>query len=182
MLEEGYWVDEDFSGAKWAVAFETDSSKFEFTNKDIRTLAAYEPINAEGDEAGYPLLLVPFDSMRLNGDGNPGSPPFIVKALEDSILKGKDVLVEINPATAKQYGLSEGRAATLATPRGSARVKIRLTHGIMPGVVALPRGLGHSADNRFLAGKGANYNALSGPTDDPASGYNAAWGIRAKLS
>jgi hypothetical protein len=33
-----------------------------------------------------------------------------------------------------------------------------------------------------LAGKGVNYNQLSGPFDDPASGYNAAWGIRAKLS
>jgi hypothetical protein len=52
----------------------------------------------------------------------------------------------------------------------------------MPGVIALPRGLGHTRDDRFLAGKGVNYNQLSGPFDDPASGYNAAWGIRAKLS
>jgi anaerobic selenocysteine-containing dehydrogenase len=128
------------------------------------------------------LLLVPYDSMRLNADGQPGAPPFMIKALEDTILKGNDMLVEINPATAKQLGLSEGRLATLATPKGSARVKIRLTQGIMPGVIAIPRGLGHTADNRFLAGRGANYNQLSGPVDDPASGYNAAWGIRAKLT
>ncbi len=182
LLENGFWMDDGFSGAQWANAFETDSAKFEFTNNDIRTLAAYEPIKPEGDEAGYQLLLVPFDSMRLNGDGQPGAPPFMIKALEDTILKGNDVLVEINPATAKQLGLSEGRTANLATPRGSAKVKIRLTQGIMPGVIAIPRGLGHTADNRFLAGIGVNYNQLSGPVDDPASGYNAAWGIRAKLS
>ncbi|MGD9024778.1 MAG: molybdopterin dinucleotide binding domain-containing protein, partial [Desulfobacterales bacterium] len=111
-----------------------------------------------------------------------GSPPFMIKALEDTVLKGNDVLVEINPATAQQLGLSENRLANLVTPRGSARVKIRLTQGIMPGVIALPRGLGHTRDDRFLAGKGVNYNQLSGPFDDPASGYNAAWGIRAKLS
>jgi anaerobic selenocysteine-containing dehydrogenase len=182
LIENGYWVDDAFSGTQWADAFETDSAKFEFTNNDIRTLAAYEPIQPEGDEAGYPLLLVPFDSMRLNGDGQPGTPPFMIKALEDTILKGNDVLVEINPATAKQLGLSEGRLATLATPKGSAQVKIRLTHGIMPGIIALIRGLGHTTDDRFLAGKGVNYNQLSGPVDDPASGHNAAWGIRAKLT
>ena len=182
MIENGYWVDDTFSGTQWADAFETDSAKFEFTNNDIRTLAAYEPVKPEGDEAGYPLLLIPYDSMRLNGDGQPGAPPFMIKSLEDTILKGNDVLVEINPATAKQLGLSVERFAKLSTPRGSAQVKIRLTEGIMPGVIAIPRGLGHTADNRFLAGKGVNYHQLSGPVDDPASGHNAAWGIRAKLS
>lgn len=182
LIENGYWVDEDFSGTQWADAFETDSAKFEFTNNDIRTLAAYEPIKPEGDEAGYPLLLVPYDSMRLNGDGYPGTPPFMIKALEDSILKGNDVLVEVNPATAQKLGLSEGRLAKLSTPKGSAQVKVRLTQGIMPGVIAVPRGLGHTGDNKFLDGKGINYNQLSAPVDDPASGHNAAWGIRAKLS
>ncbi len=181
LIEDGFWVDADYSGAQWADAFETDSARFEFTNKDIRTLAAYEPIKPEGDEAAYPLLLVPYDSMRL-ASGYVGSPPFMIKALEDTILKGNDVLVEINPDTARQLGLSEGRLANLATPIGSAQVKVRLTQGIMPGVAALPRGLGHSGDNKFLDGKGVNYNRLSSPVDDPASGYNAAWGIRAKLS
>jgi anaerobic selenocysteine-containing dehydrogenase len=106
----------------------------------------------------------------------------MIKALEDTVLKGSDVLVEINPATAKQFGLSEGRLTNLATPRGSAQVKIRFTQGIMPGVVALPRGLGHTTDDRFLAGRGVNYNQLSSPVDDPASGHNAAWGIRTKLT
>ena len=181
LIEDGFWVDADYSGAQWAEAFETDSARFEFTNKDIRTLAAYEPIKPEGDEAAYPLLLVPYDSMRL-ASGYVGSSPFMIKALEDTILKGNEVLVEINPETARQFGLSEGRLANLATPIGSAQVKVRLTQGIMPGVVALPRGLGHTHDDRFLAGRGVNYNQLSGPVDDPASGYDAAWGIRAKLS
>lgn len=181
LIENGFWVNADYSGTQWADAFETDSARFEFTNKDIRTLAAYEPIKPEGDEAAYPLLLLPYDSMRLAG-GYVGSPPFMIKALEDTILKGNDVLVEINPDTARQLGLSEGRLANLATPIGSAQVKVRLTQGIMPGVVALPRGLGHTREDRFLAGRGVNYNQLSSPVDDPASGYDAAWGIRAKLS
>jgi anaerobic selenocysteine-containing dehydrogenase len=182
LIENGFWIDDDHSGTQWADAFETDSAKFEFINQDIRTLAAYEPMQPEGDEASYPLVLVPFDSMRLNGEGHPGAPPFMIKALEDTVLKGNDVLVEVNPATAQKLGLSEGRLAKLETPKGSAQVRVRLTQGIMPGLVALSRGLGHTTDDRFLAGRGVNYNQLSSPADDPASGYNAAWGIRAKLS
>jgi menaquinone reductase, molybdopterin-binding-like subunit len=111
-----------------------------------------------------------------------GSPPFLIKALEGTILQGKEVLVELNPETAKQLGLAEGRVVNLTTLKGSARVKVHLSNGIMPGLVALPRGLGHTAYDRFLAGRGVNYNQLSSPIEDPASGHNAAWGIRAKLS
>ena len=44
------------------------------------------------------------------------------------------------------------------------------------------RGLGHTGNNKFLDGKGINYNTLSKPVEDPATGRDAAWGIRAKLA
>ena len=181
LVEDGYWMDDEFAVADWAEAFETDSAKFEFTNNDIRTLAGFDPMKPEGDEATYPLVLIPYDTMRINS-GYIGSPPFLIKSLEDTVLKKNDILVQINPATAKQFGLSEGKTAKLTTPRGEARVKVHLTQGIMPGIIAIPRGLGHTTDDRFLAGRGVNYNQLSSSSDDPASGHNAAWGIRAKLS
>jgi anaerobic selenocysteine-containing dehydrogenase len=181
LVEDGYWVDDEFSGMDWADAFETDSAKFEFSNNEINMLAGYSPLKPEGDEILYPLALVPYDTMRLAG-GYVGSPPFLIKALEDTILQGNDVLVELNPETAKQLGLAQGRTVNLTTLKGSARVKVHLSNGIMPGLVALPRGLGHTAYDRFLAGRGVNYNQLSSPIEDPASGHNAAWGIRAKLS
>jgi anaerobic selenocysteine-containing dehydrogenase len=181
LVEEGYWVDEGFSGVPWENAFETDSSKFEFSSNDIKALPAYKPVPAPGDDSFYPLLLVPYDSMRL-ASGYIGSPPFMVKSLEDTILKGNDVLIEVNPETAKKLGLANGKKATLTTPKSSARVRVRCFDGIMPGVIAIPRGLGHTAYDKFLAGKGLNYNALSTMIEDPATGLNAAWGIRAKLS
>jgi anaerobic selenocysteine-containing dehydrogenase len=138
-------------------------------------------VPAQGDASFYQLLLVPYDSMRLSGD-YVGSPPFLVKALEDTILKGNDVLVEVNPATAKKLGLSNGQYAKLSTPTGTGRVIVYFFDGIMPGVVAIPRGLGHTGENKFLAGKGVNYNALCAAVEDPATGLDAAWGIRAKLT
>jgi anaerobic selenocysteine-containing dehydrogenase len=181
LVEDGFRVAAGFSGAKWDAAFETDSAKFEFSNRAIQALPDYKPVPAPGDGSFYPLILIPYDTMRL-ANGYIGSPPFLVKSLEDTILTGNDVRVELNPATAKKLGLSDGKSATLTTPRGSAKVKIHLFDGIMPGVVAIPRGLGHTAYDSFLAGKGVSYNTLNQTVEDPATGFDAAWGIRAKLS
>jgi hypothetical protein len=52
----------------------------------------------------------------------------------------------------------------------------------MPGIIALPKGLGHTAYDDYLAGKGTNFNTLIGTVEDPDSGMNVAWGIRAKLN
>jgi anaerobic selenocysteine-containing dehydrogenase len=106
----------------------------------------------------------------------------MTKTVGDDVLLGNDGFVEVNPKTADAAGLGEGQAAVLSTPRGQARVRIHLSEGIMPGLVAMPRGLGHTAYDDYLAGKGVNVNTLIGPVEDPASGLDAAWGIQAKLA
>ena len=86
--------------------------------------------------------------------------------------------MEINPATAKDLGLADGDAAVISTPKGTAPVKVYLFDGIMPGLVAMVRGLGHTAYDKFLAGKGVNINALDepggGPRHRPGGGLGRA--------
>jgi anaerobic selenocysteine-containing dehydrogenase len=177
LAKNGYWVDAAFAPG----AFETKSQKFEFANADIARLPAYAALKAPGDEASFPLTLVAYDTLRLT-DGYIGSPPFLVKTLEDTILKKNDVRVEVNPATARELGLSDGSSAFLSTPKGNASVKVFLFEGIQPGLVGMVRGLGHTAYDRFLAGKGVSPNALMSSMEDPGSGLEAAWGIRARLT
>ncbi len=180
---KGVWSDPAYKPAAWYDAFDAPSKKFKFITtkqKDKVAFPAYKPIEPEGDKS-YPLVLVPYDSVRLYS-GYIGDPPFVMKTVEDTILKGKDSLVEINPETAGTYGLKEGDRATLITPKGKAKVKVHLYEGIMPGLIALPRGLGHTAYDKYLADKGINVNELIAPVEDPVSGLDAAWGIRAKLS
>ena len=181
LSEEGLWQDESFEPAGWGEAFQTASGKFEFMNAAMGLMPSYVPLNLEGNASSFPLLLMPFDSMRL-ASGFISDPPFVIKTVEDTILKGKDVCLEINPATAKSLGLADGKPAKLSTPKGEARVRIYYYNGIMPGVVAIPRGLGHTADDKYMAGKGVNFNELIGPVDDRASGLDTAWGVRAKLA
>jgi len=162
-------------------AFETVSGKFEFINPDTGSMPQFKPVSIEGDERLYPLVLIPYDTIRL-ANSYIGDPPFAIKTVEDTVLKGSHVFVEINPKTAISAGLHENQRVLLITPKGKAEVKIHLFDGIMPGIIALPRGLGHTAYDDYLAGKGINFNTLIGMVEDPDSGMDAAWGIRAKMS
>jgi anaerobic selenocysteine-containing dehydrogenase len=179
--QNGYLVAGEDASTGWNTAFGTPSGKFALMNQTIRAIYLAEDAVPEGDAGNYPLLLVPYDSIRLASSAV-GDPPFMMKTVPDTVLKGQDGIVELNPQTASQLGLSQDQAAVLTTPKGNARVRVHLSQGVAPGLVAMPRGLGHTAYDQYLAGKGVNVNQLIGPVEDPASGLDAAWGIRAKLA
>lgn len=166
LMEEGVWVESDLDPV---------SGSAKLSAMDAQA------VHAEGDVNSFPLLLIPFDSIRISSGYIPDA-PFMIKSVADTVIKGKDGFVEVNPRTADAVGLTEGALATLTTPRGEARVRVHLFDGIQPGVLAMVRGLGHTAYDEYLAGKGVNVNELIGPAEDPSSGYDAAWGIRAKLA
>ncbi len=179
MNQKGFWSDDHYSPPAWDAMFQTASGRFELSSNEIDT--SWKETAPEGDSGSFPLLLLPYDSIRL-ASGSVGNPPFATKTVADTVLKKDDVFVEINPATAHEYGLKEGSKVMLTTPRGEAKVRTHLFDGIKPGIVAMPTGLGHTAFDKFIAGKGVNINALMGPVEDAASGFDAAWGIRAKLA
>lgn len=176
--KKGYWVDSNSSLPDWKSENLSASKKFHFFPDSA--IPGYVPVQIEGDDS-YPLILIPYETLRL-ASGFIANPPFMTKIVEDTILKSSDGFIEINPKTAQSNHLSEGDVVMLQTPRGQARVRVHLEDGIMPGVVALPRGLGHTAYDGYIADKGVHVNLLIGPVPDPASGLDTAWGIRAKLS
>ncbi|MCA1794387.1 MAG: molybdopterin-dependent oxidoreductase [Desulfobacteraceae bacterium] len=135
-----------------------------------------ETIHPRGD---YDLTLVPIDNMRLPGTV-PAASPFAIKTVSDRVLKGKDICVEINPASAN--GLTDGGFATLTTPTGSVKVRVNFNEGIMPGVIGMVKGLGHTFDNKYVSGKGINIHELISPVIEPGSGLDAACGITAAIS
>ncbi len=133
-------------------------------------------IKAKGD---YDLVLIPIDNMRLISAATASS-PFAIKTVSDKVLKGKDIVVEINPLTAK--GLEDTKMAVLTTPMGKAKVKVNINEGIMPGVIGMVTGLGHSFDNKYVSNKGVNINDLIDQVIEPGSGLDAAFGIKAQIA
>ncbi|MGE0087478.1 MAG: menaquinone reductase molybdopterin-binding-like subunit QrcB [Desulfococcaceae bacterium] len=180
-LKEKGFIAEDCTPPAWNQAF--GSQKFAFmsgacAHGEKSGVSAAPEI--EGDAKDFPLILLPIDSMRL-ASGPVADTPFLVKTVSDKMLSGKESVIEINPKTAAGLGLCEGKTALLTTPRGEAKVKVCLSQSVDAGIVAMPRGLGHGGPDEYIAGKGSNFNELIGPVEDPVSGLDAAWGIRAKL-
>jgi len=187
LSENGYWADPR-TPAPWQEAFQSPSGKYEFyptarnnrSGADTDALPGYRQVPISGDEKTFPLVMLPYNSIRLVS-GAIANSPFMMKTVDADVLRDGISFVQINPATAKTFNLKEGDFAVLQTPRGEANVRINLYDGIMPGLVAMPRGLGHTAYNEFIADKGANVNALLDTVLDPSSGLNTGWGIRASL-
>ena len=107
-------------------------------NQTIGAVYLTEDATPEGDAGTYPLVLVPYDSIRL-ASGAIGDPPFMMKTIPDTVLQGQDGLVELNPQTASQLGLAQNQAAVLSTPKGS----VTRANPTVPGPG--PRTCGHAA-------------------------------------
>jgi anaerobic selenocysteine-containing dehydrogenase len=189
MARNGYWQKKGYAPEPATNGFDTESGKFEFLSTALREyhtdsgamMPRYQAIVPEGDAAGFPLVLMPYETLRLSSD-YVGSPPFMMKAAGGTVLEGDTGVVEVNPETAASLGLGDGDGAVVETPVGRAEVRVHLNAGAPPDAVFMPRGLGHTAYDDYLAGKGANINSLMGPVEDPVSGLDAAWGIRASLT
>jgi len=175
-MQKGVWTPAD--DVQSHERFETASGNFVLMNDELGAIYMADDAAMAGDTK---LVLVPYDSIRL-ASRYVGAAPFMMKTVSDRVLKGQDSFVEVNPQTAKKLRLADGQDAVLSTPVGKAKVRVQYELGIMPGIVAMPRGLGHTAYDAYLADKGVNVNQLIGPVEDPASGLDAAWGIGAKLA
>jgi anaerobic selenocysteine-containing dehydrogenase len=149
---------------------ETVATDFSFLAENPDT------VKPEGDQE---FTLIPIDNIRVPTTV-PAASPFAIKTVSDRVIKGRDMFVEINPQSAGS--LKDGGFATLTTPAGSFRVRVHFNDGIMPGVIGMVKGLGHTLNNRYVSGKGVNINELMSPKIEPGSGMDAAYGIKAGIS
>jgi len=191
LQEHGCWYDTSQSMPSLSSAFKTPSGKFEFycqalkeagvTGSDSTYLPHYQPADLPGGKEEYPYLLMPYEVMIIE-NGPLANQPFMTKMLFDFELKGRDSFVEINPKTAKEVGLREGDRVELTTAIGSVKVRLHLTESARPGVIFIPLGLGHSAFDRYIRGKGANANEVLAVLQEPLTGLASWWGTPVKIS
>ncbi len=171
--------------------FETVSGKLELACQSMGTkdgaasddkvyLPHFEPANPSGNEGEFPLLLVTY-KPSFTASGYLPNPPFMNKLIPNSVLKGGDVFIELNPDTAAKLKFSQGEIVSLKTTQGEAAVRINISSAARPGVVYLPVGLGHKAYDSYVQNKGINANSLMEVQLDPVSGIGTVWACRAQL-
>ena len=78
--------------------------------------------------------------------------------------------VEMNPATADRLGLAEGDVVEVESPEGRVAAPVYVYPAIMPGVIAMPIGQGHSDYGRYAKDRGANPIDILSPQMEPVTG------------
>ena len=103
------------------------------------------------------------------------------------LTKGKErCTLHIHPNDAAQLELVDGNMAAVVSHTGSVEIPIEITGAIMPGVVSIPHGWGHtlSMTKTRIASEhaGVNTNILSDEAEvDPLSGNAILNGIPVRV-
>ena len=86
--------------------------------------------------------------------------------------RAPEPLGEINPETAKKYGISDGDMMTVETVKGKITIKTRTTKDLMPGILSIPHGWAN-----------ANSNELTElEPRDPVTGYTEMKALLCRIS
>jgi molybdopterin-containing oxidoreductase family iron-sulfur binding subunit len=89
--------------------------------------------------------------------------------------------VELNPTTAERLGLAEGDVVEIESPQGRVAAPVYVYPAIMPDVVAMPIGQGHTEYGRYAKNRGANPIEILSPQIEPVTGGLAWSATRVRL-
>jgi len=190
---------------KWE--FSTPSKKFEFYSGNLKKLFAdlkvtdadldtyhikargdlvyvphYEPPTFIGDAASFPLVLITYKN-QLNQEGRSANTPWAQELYLNPLYgTGWNNLAEINPETARKYGVADGDTVSVESEVGRIVATARLSEGIHPTVVAMSYGQGHWAYGKWAKGTGANPNEIMGVMYEHITGMAAYFNTRVRIS
>jgi anaerobic selenocysteine-containing dehydrogenase len=147
---------------------------------DVVDSIGVEPPEFAGDSADYPFILHPYVSNVFH-DGQGANLPWMQELPDPltSVVYGS--WVELNPTTASQLGLAEGDVVEVESPQGRVAAPVYVYPAIMPGVVAMPIGQGHSEYGRYAKNRGANPIEILSPQIEPVTGGLAWSATRVRL-
>ncbi|MCH8264404.1 MAG: molybdopterin-dependent oxidoreductase [Proteobacteria bacterium] len=175
---DAFWTSVLKAGA-WG---ETSSGNTAFTlNPDVIAGIGVAPPEFSGSEEDYPFILHPYLSPNLH-DGRGANLPWMQELPDPmtSVVYGS--WVEINPQTAEQMGLTEGDLVDIQSPHGQLQVPVYIYPAIMPNVVAMPIGQGHSEYGRYAKDRGVNPIEILSPQIEPVTGNLATSATRVSVT
>jgi hypothetical protein len=147
-LAKGGFVGE---GGGTPIAFATPEGRYRF---------ATEPLEAALSQAvpsGRALHIYPSTAF---GDGRSARLPYL-QDLADPVTGVRwGSVVEIAESDARELGIRSGDQVEVATAGATVTAPAHVSQGIVPGVVALAAGQGHTAGGRHAEGRGVNAYSL----------------------
>jgi tetrathionate reductase subunit A len=94
------------------------------------------PVRAQYPVGAWPFSLISVKSQLMSAGAVGAARLHAIRPVNE---------VAINAADAARLGLASGDAVLVETPGGSARARLTVRRGVMPGVIAVEHGYGHFA-------------------------------------
>lgn len=141
-------------------------------------LPHYEAVTVDED---MPLYLTTF-KLLTNRDGNSSNQPMMQEMFGYTTHQFWNTWAEINPETAREFGIENRKDMWIESVIGSIKVKAIVNPGIIPGVIAVPFGLGHTAYGKFAKGYGSNPYSIIKSNYDVVNGNPALQATKVKIS
>ena len=163
----------------WGEKTARESVSFTVEPEVIDTIAVAAPEFA-GDSDSYPFVLHPYLTNTMH-DGRGANLPWMQELPDPmtSVVYGS--WAEINPATAQALGLADGDLVQVESTQGHLLAPVCIFPGIMPDVIAMPIGQGHSEYGRYAKNRGVNPIQILAPQLEPGSGELAWAATRVRL-
>ena len=210
LLDEGVWSGGPYEYGNPARTYRTPSGKFEFVSSLMRgklaavaaaegigmdELAAGLGIEARGEKvfmphyespapAGggedFPLYLNVYKTM-MHAEGRGANQPWLQESYGVQLNEFWGPWAEINPETAREYGVRDGEMIWLESTTGKIAVKARVLDGATPGVVNMPLEYGHVAGGRWADHLGVNPNEIAVVLNDRLSGVVSRSALRVRV-
>jgi molybdopterin-containing oxidoreductase family iron-sulfur binding subunit len=134
--------------------------EYRFATEPIERVMAGAPA---ANEPGLTLHLYPSTAF---GDGRGARLPYL-QDLADPVTGTRwGSVLEIAESDARRLGIRTGDRIELRAGERSVEAPAFVTQGIVPGVVALAVGQGHTANGRHAEGRGVNAYTLLAPAAD----------------
>ncbi|NIM79325.1 MAG: molybdopterin-dependent oxidoreductase [Candidatus Aminicenantes bacterium] len=175
--ENGGWWDQSVHIRPVRDIFHTPTEKFEFFSSilqqhlegkpaaagkgldaakgDERLMPHYDESGVPGAAGEFPLILT-VSQLLTNRDGKGASQPSMMEMVGIQVGRHWKSWIEINPETATMYGIKDRRLAWVESVKDRVKAEARFFPGILPGVVHIHLGLGHTSYGRFGTGIGIN--------------------------
>ncbi|MEE8480715.1 MAG: molybdopterin-dependent oxidoreductase [Desulfobacterales bacterium] len=147
---------------------------------DSLNLPHYEPPFTRGTPEDYPLFLT-VSQLLTNRNGKGASQPSMLEILGIQVGEYWNSWAEINPQTAKAFGLKEHGRVIVESENGRVQAEVRIFPGIRPGVIHLQLGLGHTSYGRYGTDIGVNVTDLLEDNFDSLTGIPSLNGTRVRV-
>ena len=194
-VKKGVWKGAAYQYGKYSRIFDTPTKKFEFDSGNLRALQTkkgrslkeatpfsphYSELTWLGEEKQYPLLLFPYQPLLTFGNGSQNY-PWAQEIFLPMQGIGWASPAEINSETAKGLNLRDRDQVWIESPYGKIRTRVKVSEGVLPGIVCIPGGQGHSSYGKWQKGIGCNPNEVLGTDFDVLSGQSAFFNTRVKI-